>query len=116
MESALFFRKCPNKNDYFKLANNYPDLGSKLNFKIEITVVLSEYEYEEFTNNFLKDNDVLINNKDSLFMDEFDLVHCAYFTIDGVNGFLVYPSGFSYARYVAFYQLGQIIMKGDKDV
>ena len=113
METALFFRKCPNQNEYFKLANNYPDLGSNLNFKIEITVILSKSEYENFANNFLVDNDVIIKNNESLFMDDFDLVHCAYFTIDGSFGFLVYPSGFSYARYVAYYQSNQIIRKGE---
>ena len=55
MESALFFRKCPNQDDYFKLANNYPNLGSNLNFEIELTVVLSEEEYKEL----LRDSKIL---------------------------------------------------------
>ena len=113
MESALFFRKCPNQDEYFKLANTYPDLGAKLNFEIELTVILSKNDYNEFVNNFLSDNDVIIKNREALFMDESDLVHCAYFTIDGNYGFLVYPSGFSYARYVAFYKLNKAIKKGD---
>ncbi len=113
METALFFRKCPNQDEYFKLANNYPDLGSNLNFKIEVTVVLSKNDYDEFTSHFLADNDVIIKNNENLFMDDMDLVHCAYFTIDGSFGFLVYPSGFSYARYVAYYQSNKKIMKGD---
>ena len=112
METALFFRKCPNQDEYFKLANNYPDFGNNLNFVIDTTVVLTESDYQEFTSNFLTDNEVIIKIKNELFMDENDLVHCAYFTIDGSYGFLVYSSGYDYARYVAYYESGFRIKKG----
>lgn len=112
METALFFRKCSNQSEYFKLANNYPDLGSNLNFIIDTTVVLSENDYQEFTSDFLTDNEIIIKIKNELFMDENNLVHCAYFTIDGSYGFLVYSSGFDYARYVAYYEARFRIKKG----
>jgi len=113
MKSALFFRKCPNQDEYFKLSNNYPYLGSELKFVIDTTILLSKNDYNEFTSHFLKDNDVIMKIKNELFMDENDLVHCAYFTIDGSYGFLVYSSGYDYAKYVAFYQSNFKITKGD---
>lgn len=104
MESALFFRKCPNESEYFKLSNNYPYLGSNLNFEILKTIQLSHDDYCNFKNNFLKDNDVIMGITKDLYMDDNDCVHCAFFTEDGNSGFLVYSSGFDYARYVAYHQ------------
>ena len=48
MEEALFFRKCANETEYFKLANNYPEYGSKLKFKIPKYLVDSKF-IESFT-------------------------------------------------------------------
>ena len=39
--------------------------------------------------------------KDKLFMDESDCVHCLLVKCSSHNSILVYPSGYSYARYVA---------------
>lgn len=116
MDSALFYRKCTNSNEYFKLANYYPDLGSKLKFTISHTIILTSDEYNNFVNNFLWDNDTIKNITKDLYMDEMDIVHCAFFTVDGSHGFLVYPSGYNYARYVAYYKLTKKILKGEEYV
>ena len=113
MDSALFYRKCANADEYFRLATNYPDLGSELHFIIDFTFVLSTDEYKHFTDGFLWDNDDIKKITKNLFMDKSDIVHCAYFTVDGSRGFLVYPSGYNYARYIAYYESNKKIIKGD---
>ncbi len=113
MDSALFYRKCANANEYFKLANLYPYLGSELKFIIEYTIILTPEEYKDFTNSFLTDNHHIEIIKKQLYMDETDTVHCAYFTVDGSSGFLVYSSGYNYSRYVAFYKNNKKIIKKD---
>lgn len=103
---ALFFRKCSCADEYMKLFNQYPYYGQELNFEIVKTINLKDQnEYDSFTNNFLADNEEIKKMKDCLFIDNNDCVHCAFFTLDGNSGFLVYSSGYDYARYVAFYQL-----------
>lgn len=105
MDTALFYRKCSNSKEYFKLANNYPYLGSKLHFIIEYTIILKQEEYDKFLNEFLHDNARIKKITNNLYMDDSDTIHCAFFTSDGNSGFLIYPSGYNYARYVAFYDL-----------
>lgn len=105
METALFFRKCPNSDEYFKLAKCYSHLGSNLNFKILKTIKLSHDDYSDFKTNFLKDNNDIIKMTNDLYMDDNDCVHCAFFTEDEISGFLVYSSGYGYARYIAYYQI-----------
>lgn len=105
METALFFRKCPNESEYFKLAKHYSHLGNRLKFKILQTIKLSNDEYSNFKSNFLKDNNVIIKITNDLYFDENDCVHCAFFTEDEKSGFLVYSSGYDYARYVAYHQI-----------
>lgn len=99
---ALFFRKCANSKEYDKLSNIHPELGQELNFKIVKIVKFMTYdEYINFTSNFLVDDLSIKLITKELYMDEFDTVYCALFTWKNEEGFLVYPSGYNYARYVA---------------
>lgn len=104
MTSALFFRKCTNKKMLEWNYDNVPDFGQLLNYKIVETKKLNLAEYKNFINNFLNDYDFIDIIKDRLFMDENDCVHCLLVNSDSDSGILVYPSGYSYARYVALYK------------
>lgn len=100
---ALFFRKCPCDTEYFKLSNMYPDFGNELEYEIVETIKLSPDEYSHFKSNFLEDDERIAKITNNLYMDSNDKVYCALVTDGNTNGFLVYPSGFNYARYVAYY-------------
>ena len=100
---ALFFRKCSNAGEYFRLSDKYPDFGSELEFEIVKTITLDPDDFFHFKNNFLVDDERIAKITKDLYMDESDKVHCAYVTDGSPGGFLVYPSGFNYARYVAYY-------------
>ena len=59
------------------------------------------YEYKKFTSDFLCDDvSIKLITKD-LYMDNNDKVYCALFTWRNEEGFLVYPAGYNYAKYVA---------------
>lgn len=103
MNKALFYRKCSSLKEYKNLSSKYSDLGQQLYFKIVKIVLIPEDEYNYFTNNFLKDFDFIATNKDIAFMDQNDIVNCLLITSNKKNGILVYPSGYSYARYVAYW-------------
>lgn len=111
---ALFFRKCSDYIEYDKLAKNYSYLGQELEYKIKKIVKFMTYEeYKKFISNFLDDDLSIKLITKELFMDKNDIVHCALFTWKNEEGFLVYPSGYNYARYVAKwnYKMGY----GDND-
>lgn len=104
MVFSTFFRKCP---DIKSLKNNlvkFPSFGQRLEYVIVCKKVLNATDYKEFTNNFLCDFDFIATETDKLFMDNSDCVHCMLVTNDNRSGVLVYPSGFSYARYVALWK------------
>ena len=103
MNKALFYRKCSSLKEYKILSSKYSDLGQKLYFKILKTILLSEKEYCNFINNFLKDYSFISDNKELATMDNNDVVSCLLITSNKKDGILVYPSGYSYARYVAFW-------------
>ena len=98
---AIFFRKCSNYKMLKWNSDNIPDLGQQLNYKVVETVELNSADYKNFINNFLKDYNFIDMIKDKLFMDESDCVHCLLVKCNSHNSILVYPSGYSYARYVA---------------
>lgn len=99
---ALFFRKCPNQSKYIKLSSEYPELGQKLDFKVINIIKFLEYDnYLEFVNNFFKDDENIKKITSNLYMDSNDKVYCALFTWRNEEGYLVYPCGYNYARYVA---------------
>lgn len=99
---ALFFRKCPSDAEYNNLACKYPDYGQELEYRVINIIKYLEYDdYLKFINNFLVDDDNIKNITSNLYMDEQDVVHCALFTWKNEEGYLVYPSGYNYARYVA---------------
>ena len=103
MNKALFYRKCSSLEEYKTLSSKYSDLGQKLYFKIVKTILLSEKEYYYFINNFLKDFSFIADNKNIAIMNHNDVVSCLLITSNKKDGILVYPSGYSYARYVAFW-------------
>lgn len=107
MTSALFFRKCHNSEELKFLTNQLSDFGQTLNFVIEKVVKLDIDSFFKFRNNFLQDQDYISNIKDLLFMDENDCVHCALIT-DTIQSecYLIYPSGYDYARYIAIWNGG----------
>ncbi len=100
---ALFFRKCSNAGEYFRLSDKYPGFGSELEFEIVKTITLTPEEYVHFKQTFLYDNENIAKITNELYMDESDKVYCAFVTDGNPGGFLVYPSGYNYARYVAYY-------------
>ncbi len=100
---ALFYRKCSNSKEYEKLSIYYKDYGQLLNFKIFCILKLSKRAYQDFCNNFLKNRDYISSNKNFLIMDSNDLVNCLFITNNNITGYLVYPAGHDYARYVAYY-------------
>ena len=113
MSKALFFRKCSNEQEYLKLANDYPYLGNELEFEVVVTILLTSEEYFNFKNNFLSDNDNIKKVTKELYMDETDKVYCAYVTDGCFGGYLVYSSGYNYARYVARYFGDKYYLKGE---
>ncbi len=110
MTKALFFRKCPNASEYKKLSTCYPHLGQELEYKITWLIKCDFEQYQDFCSNFLKDDPVLKKIKDKLTMDENDVVSVALCTFNHREGWLVYPAGYDYARYIAKWN------GGDKNV
>ena len=105
MASALFFRKCTNSRILKWNYDVIPGLGQILNYEIVETITLTKSDYNYFINNFLNYFEFIDEIKDKLFMDEYDCVHCVLIKSDSDDGILVYPSGYPYARYVAFYKV-----------
>lgn len=104
MREALFFRKCYNLNELKHLSGNLSSYGQILKYNVISTIQLNNFEYNNFINNFLFDNDHIKHNKDNLTMDDFDCVNCILFTNNMIEGILVYPAGYNYARYVAIWK------------
>lgn len=104
MNKALFFRKCPNAEDYQFRANKFPAFGQELNYNIFKTIVLSKDKYDLVINGFLYDNKDVMKYTDNLTMDDSDTVNCLLFTCDKKSGYLVYPAGYDYCRYVAYWE------------
>ena len=113
MSKALFFRKCSNEQEYLKLADNYPYLGNELELEVVATILLTSEEYFNFKNNFLNDDENIKKITKELYMDESDKVYCAFVTDGNFDGYLVYPSGYNYARYVAHYHCDKKYLKGE---
>lgn len=104
MNNALFFRKCSSSKMLKWNYDNIPEFGQILEYKIVAIKSLNSSDYNYFSNNFLKKFDFIDNLKNKLIMDESDCVHCILVKSNSSNGILVYPAGYSYARYVAFYK------------
>lgn len=103
MDTALFFRKCNNSDQLKFLTEQLQDFGNEFTYEIVKTIVLDPMDFIEFKNDFLIDRDYISNITKELYMDEFDNVHCLLITNSkGNEKYLVYPSGYSYARYVAW--------------
>lgn len=103
MNKALFFRKCISKKDLEKHYTFLSEFGQELEYKIVKTIILNEFDYKVFINNFLLDYDYIDKEKNKTYMDNYDCIHCLLIKNKDENGILVYPSGYSYARYTAFY-------------
>ena len=104
MNKALFFRKCPNAKDYQFRASKFPAFGQELNYNIFKTIILSKDKYDLVINGFLYDNKDVMKYTDNLTMDDSDTVNCLLFTCDKKSGYLVYPAGYDYCRYVAYWE------------
>lgn len=100
---ALFFRKCKTKTDLQWHYDMLPSFGQELEYKIVKTKILNNNDYHKFANGFLMYFDFIDKIKDELYMDENDCVHCLLVKSENDPGILVYPSGYSYARYTALY-------------
>lgn len=99
---ALFFRKCKCDSEYNNLFSKYPDYGQELEYKVvNVIKFIKHEEYLKFISNFLADDENIKSIAADLYMDNNDVVHCALFTWKNKEGYLVYPSGYNYARYVA---------------
>ena len=116
MNTALFFRKCENEKEYLYLASNCYYMGEEEEFEIVTTIILNPDEYKFFINNFLVDNKYIEKITEQLYHDDTGKLHCAYVTDGSCNGYLVYPSGFNYARYISYYPNEKKYIKGDQNV
>ena len=116
MRKALFLRKCSNEEEYFNTITDNNFLGNELEFEIVVTIVLNSDEYDYFKNNFLVDDKNIKKVTNDLYIDKNGIVHCAYVTDGSYSGYLVYPSGYNYARYVAFHHEEIKYLKGEKNV
>lgn len=115
MGKALFFRKCKSKQDLKWHYNYLYDFGQELEYKIIKTITLSEHKYNEFIKNFFKSYDFINKYSNISYMDNNDCVYCLLIQSKNKSGILVYPSGYSYARYTALYK-PHIIKGGDTNV
>lgn len=104
MAKALFFRKCATKKDLIWYSNVLHTFGQELEYRIVETIILNRSDYNKFTNNFLMYSDFIEKSKDKFFMDETDTVYCLLVKSNDNSGILVYPAGYSYARYVAIFE------------
>ena len=103
MSRALFFRKCSNSKEYFHLSKKHPEYGTEMEFEITHTIHLSTDDFFKFQNNFLEDNNKIKAVTKELFINSQGIVQCLFVTDGNPGGFLIYPSGYNYARYVAYY-------------
>ena len=74
-----------------------------MEYKVVHIIKANKNSYEKFVSKFLDDDIIIKKITDKLFIDETGCVHVALITQDYNSGFLIYPSGYSYARYVAFW-------------
>jgi len=96
--------------DFVKKAVNIDELlsaygrGKGSRFAIEDTVELEDWEFEDFSRCLLKDRDFITERLDKMKAAE-GVAHCILVKAkDAHFGILVESSGFSYARYAAYYE------------
>lgn len=103
MNKALFFRKCYNDLEHQKNRTFLKEYGHTLDYEIIKIINLSAKEYAVFINDFFRENEYIENYKNDLVIDENDKVNCLLFTKNNKEGYIVYSSGYKYARYVAYW-------------
>lgn len=70
---------------------------------IEAIEVMSQNDYEIFSNSLLKDRLFIADKKDAMFMDSLGRMHCILaLNEESGDGILIDSSGYDYGRYVAF--------------
>ena len=109
MRKAIFFRKCINANDYLSLLIDEPILGQEMNYKIVWIIKCDLEQYQKFQDDFLKDDPIIKKIKSKLYIED-NCVHVALCTYDYKEGWLIYPSGYNYARYIAKWDGGDKIV------
>jgi len=102
MEKAYFYRKAESIKEYDNIILKYREYTDYLSFKITKKILLNEEQYQNFINNFLKEQKFIKDNINLMTMDSNDVVSCLLICCENYNyGILVYSAGYSYARYVA---------------
>ena len=72
--------------------------------KIEDTVELEDWEFEDFSHSLLKDRAFIAERLDKMKAD-MGVAHCILVKAKGAGfGILVESSGYNYARYAAYYE------------
>ncbi len=73
------------------------------NCVIEGIVLMSEDEFEEFSNNLLEDRDFIIDRKEEMYVDSIGQIHgLLALNEESGDGILIDSQGHKYARYTAF--------------
>lgn len=91
--NANFIRKPSSKNELLPTDE----------FVIEKVVEIDNVIFEIFLNNLLNDYDFIKDNKDLMYCDENNVMHCIYVTTkDSDFGVLIESEGYNYARYCAY--------------
>lgn len=98
---AVFYQKCTDYHDYDMRYGIFGSIETKNSFNIIKTIVMNKKEYKDFIEHFLYYWDFLNEIKGLPYISEDKIVNCILVTENNSDGFLVYTSGFPYARYVA---------------
>lgn len=70
---------------------------------IEAIEVMSNDDYEKFTNSLLTDRQFIADRKEDMFTDSLGQIHCLLaLNEESGDGVLINSSGYDYARYVSF--------------
>ena len=88
------------------------------NFTVERVVILPHEQYKRFSENLLEDNDFIADVTSELGTDEFGRCRCMLVLDEEQDGgILVHSSGYTYARYSAYYPCAKTQLKNEiKDV
>ena len=83
-------------------------------FTVEMVVVLPHEQYRRFSENLLEDNDFIADVTSELGTDEFGRCRCLLVLDEEQDGgILVHSSGYTYARYSAYYPCAKTQLKDE---
>ena len=102
MNSALFFRKCSGTEELNYMNEHLPLLGEELYYHVIKKIKLNDRDFNNFKSDFFKDRKYIKDVANNLVFTPSGIVKCLLITnLSESERYLVYSSGYSYARYVA---------------